>query len=241
MRPRSSKGPPGNRTRPSSLPKRRAAGALADRSFVAGRAVGGGGRQSAGRAGLSFPQPPSARPSVAGAGVEPARRRGLSAAALPSLRTRPSRSSRGGNRTRRHQALDLTALPVCVPGHTLAGGDAFVGRISNPSRQWTDWKSVLQGCPANKSRFRVSNLACSGYEPPPGTGPTGEVGMAGFEPAFSCSRRRRVVRYPTSRCRTVAREGVEPPPPGCGPGVIPFHTTSDAVAEAGFEPTFFGL
>ena len=71
-----------------------------------------------GRAGLSFPQPPSARPPVAGAGVEPARCRGLSAAALPSLRTRPSRSSRGGNRTRRHQALDLTALPVCVPGHT---------------------------------------------------------------------------------------------------------------------------
>ena len=106
-----SRGPSGNRTRSPSLPRTCAAATPTDR--------------------LS---------SVIPAGIEPA----LSCMSRRRLRrwtTGSLFSDQGGSRTHRHEALDLAAMPICVPGRGGSGSctghrGSGVSRLMRPGRAY---------------------------------------------------------------------------------------------------------
>ena len=113
---------PGNRTPISSvqarhLPVGRAAHVFNQRSVWELNPVF---RHTKAACSLSTYRPKCFRIAVIPDGIEPS----LSCMSRRRLRrwTTGSSSDRGGRRTHRHEALDLIALPVCVPGHFAVAG-----------------------------------------------------------------------------------------------------------------------
>ena len=88
--------------------------------------------------------------SVIPAGIEPA----LSCTSRRRLRRWTTGSSchsdRGGTRTHRHEALDLAAMPICVPGRGGSGSRTRQSRLMRPGRAYAH--PQLQAPESNRAR-----------------------------------------------------------------------------------------